>query len=107
MSRKSSRSSARRITSSPASISSDAEVVEHARPGQLEREVERGLAAERRQERVRPLPLQHAGHLVEVEGLDVGAVGETGSVMIVAGLELTTTVRNPSSRRSLSAWQPE
>ena len=29
-----------------------------------------------------------------------------GSVMIVAGFELTTIVRNPSSRSTLSAWQP-
>ena len=29
-----------------------------------------------------------------------------GSVMIVAGFELTTIVRNPSSRRTFSAWQP-
>jgi hypothetical protein len=30
-----------------------------------------------------------------------------GSVMIVAGFELTTIVRNPSSRRTLSACEPE
>jgi hypothetical protein len=29
-----------------------------------------------------------------------------GSVMIVAGFELTTIVRKPSSRSTLSAWQP-
>ena len=29
-----------------------------------------------------------------------------GSVMIVAGFELTTTVRKPSSRSTFSAWQP-
>ncbi len=56
----------------------DAELVEHSGLGQLEREVERGLAAERRQERVGPLALQHAGDAVEVERLDVGAVGEAG-----------------------------
>ena len=56
----------------------DAQVGEHARLRQLERKVERGLAAERRQEGVGPLALQHAGHAVEVERLDVGAVGEPG-----------------------------
>ena len=30
-----------------------------------------------------------------------------GSVMIVAGFELMTIVRKPSSRSTLSAWQPE
>ena len=30
-----------------------------------------------------------------------------GSVMIVAGFELTTIVRKPSSRRTLSACEPE
>ena len=30
-----------------------------------------------------------------------------GSVMIVAGFELTTIVRKPSSRSTLSAWEPE
>jgi hypothetical protein len=29
-----------------------------------------------------------------------------GSVMIVAGFELTTIVRKPSSLRTLSAWLP-
>ncbi len=29
-----------------------------------------------------------------------------GSVMIVAGFELTTIVRKPSSRSTFSAWQP-
>ena len=54
----------------------DSELVEHAGLGQLEREVECGLAAERRQEGVGPLAFQHAGHAVQVERLDVGAVGE-------------------------------
>ena len=78
MSRKSSRSSARRITSNPAPISSTPS--SSSTPGlrQLEREVERGLAAERRQQRVGPLPLEHARDAVEVERLDIGAVGESG-----------------------------
>jgi hypothetical protein len=29
-----------------------------------------------------------------------------GSVMIVAGFEFTTIVRNPSSRKTFNAWQP-
>ena len=31
----------------------------------------------------------------------------SGSVMMVAGLELTSTTRKPSSRSALQAWAPE
>ncbi|CAB4943256.1 unannotated protein [freshwater metagenome] len=31
----------------------------------------------------------------------------SGSVMIVAGFELTRTISKPSSRRTLQAWAPE
>ena len=52
------------------------EVFEHARPGELDRKIERCLSAQRGQERVRTLPLQHRGDALEIERLDVGAVGE-------------------------------
>ena len=56
----------------------DAELLEHARLVQLAREVERGLAAHRRQQRVGPLAPQHVGDAFEVERLEVRAVGEAG-----------------------------
>ena len=43
---------------------------------ELRGEVERRLAAHRRQERVGPLALEHAEHAFEVERLEVRAVGE-------------------------------
>ena len=51
----------------------DPELVEDALALELEREVERGLAAHRRQQRVGPLAAQHAGDALEVERLEVGA----------------------------------
>ena len=56
----------------------DPEPFEHPRLRQLDREVERRLAAQRRQQRVGPLALEHVGDAVEVERLEVGAVGEAG-----------------------------
>ena len=56
----------------------DAEVAQDPRVGELDREVERGLAAERRQERVGPLAAEHVGDALEVERLEVGGVGEAG-----------------------------
>ncbi len=56
----------------------DAELVEDPRLGQLAREVERRLAAHRRQERVRPLAAENVGDAVEVERLEIRAVGEAG-----------------------------
>ena len=53
---KRSRSSASRMECSLAPIRLDVALLEHAPLGQGEREVEGGLAADRRQERVRPLP---------------------------------------------------
>ena len=84
----------------------DLQLVEHAGLGERDRQVERGLAAKRRQQRVRPFALEHGRDALDVQRLDVGAVREPGSVMIVAGFELTTIVRKPSSRSTLSAWQP-
>ena len=54
----------------------DAERVEDAVLGQLAGEVERRLAAHRRQQRVRSLTPEHVGDAFEVERLDVRAVGE-------------------------------
>ena len=56
----------------------DAELVEHAGLVQLDREVERGLPAERRQQRVGPFDLDHPPQRLDVERLDVGRVGELG-----------------------------
>ncbi len=53
----------------------DPELLEHAGSLELHREVERGLAAQRRQQRVGPLLAQHGGHALEVERLEVGRVG--------------------------------
>ena len=54
----------------------DPEPLEHARLRQLDREVERGLAAHRRQQRVGALALEHVGDPGEVERLEVRPVGE-------------------------------
>ena len=54
----------------------DPEVVEDAGVRERDREVERGLPAEGRQERVRALALEDGRDALEVERLDVGAVGE-------------------------------
>ena len=56
----------------------DPEVVEDARLGERDREVQRSLPAQRRQQRVRALALEHGGDAFEVERLDVRAVGESG-----------------------------
>ena len=56
----------------------DAELLEHTRLVQLDGEVERGLPAERGEQRVGALPLDDAGEAGEVERLDVGGVGELG-----------------------------
>ena len=75
---KSSRSSARAITSTPAPISSIPSSSRIPAAVELEREVERRLAAHRRQQRVGPLAAEHAGDALEVERLEVGRVGEPG-----------------------------
>ena len=56
----------------------DAELFEDALLGQRDGEVESGLAAHRRQQRVGPLALEHACHALEVERLEIRAVGEAG-----------------------------
>ena len=54
----------------------DAEILEDARLGELDGEIERRLTAERRQERVGALALEDGRDALEVERLDVRAVGE-------------------------------
>ena len=56
----------------------DAEVVEDPLLGEPDGEVQRGLPAHRRQQRVGPLALEHARDSFEVERLEVRAVGEPG-----------------------------
>ncbi len=53
----------------------DAELLEDAGRVQVARQVERGLAAQRRQERVGPLAPQHRRRPLDVERFEVGAVG--------------------------------
>ncbi len=55
-----------------------AEVVEDAGLRQFPGEVERRLAAHRREERVRPFACKDVGDAVEVERLEVGPICETG-----------------------------
>ena len=54
----------------------DTELVQDPRLRQLACEVESGLATQRRQERVGPLAAQHVRDALEVERLEIGAVGK-------------------------------
>ena len=69
----------------------------HVVPGQravavqLHGNVERGLAAHRRQDRVRFFPGEDSFHHFWCDRLDVRAIGEFRSVMMVAGFEFTRT----------------
>ena len=56
----------------------DAELLQHAVRGQVHRQVQPGLAAERRQEGVGPLGLDDLGDDLPGERLDVRAVGHVG-----------------------------
>ena len=51
-------------------------LLEHAGVGEIDREVERGLAADRGQHRIGPLLLDDRGQEVGRQRLDVGAIGE-------------------------------
>jgi hypothetical protein len=54
----------------------DAEALEGARLVQFHRQVEGGLAAQRGEHGVGPLPFEDGGQHLDVEGLDVGRIGE-------------------------------
>ena len=54
----------------------DAELLEHAGLGERDREVERGLATERREQRIRPLELDDGAHRLDGQRLDVGRVSD-------------------------------
>ena len=56
----------------------DAELLEHPGRVELDREVQRRLPAERREERIRALAPKHVCDALEVERLDVRPVGEPG-----------------------------
>ena len=66
-------------------------LVEHAGFGQLHREVQAGLPADGGEQRVGPLAADDLFEVRRGQRLDVGLVGQVGSVMMVAGLELTRT----------------
>ena len=52
------------------------EAIEHARLRQLDRQVKRGLPADRRQQRVGPLALDNLGQHLDRHRFDIGAVGQ-------------------------------
>jgi hypothetical protein len=56
----------------------DTELLEHTGVGELHREVESRLPTERRQDSIGSFPTQDVGDPLQVERLDVGAVGEAG-----------------------------
>ena len=56
----------------------DAEFLEHARPLQAQRRVERGLPAHGRQQRVGALLLDDLGDEIRRDRLDIGRVGDAG-----------------------------
>ena len=86
----------------------DAVLLEHARLARGHREVEAGLAAERRQDRARASRVARTlSRTSTVSGSTYVASASSGSVMIVAGFELIRTTRRPSSRSALHACVPE
>ena len=80
--------------------------LEHAGPGQGDRQVERRLATQPGQEALGPFPGDDRLDGLDGERLEIDRVGDRGSVMIVAGFELTRIVRTPSARRARQAWVP-
>ena len=73
---KSSRSSARRTACLAGADQLDAPLVENAAVRERQREVQRGLASDRRQDRVRALPFDDPLQELEGERLDVRRVGQ-------------------------------
>ena len=84
----------------------DRVAVEDAGLGQGRREVERGLAAQAGEQPLRLLPGDDRLDGLDGERLEVDDVGDGGSVMIVAGFELTRIVRTPSARSARQACVP-
>ncbi|MEZ5420842.1 MAG: hypothetical protein R2708_26360 [Vicinamibacterales bacterium] len=82
-------------------------LLEHVYVVQGHGQVERGLPADRGQDRVGLLAGDDAFDHVHGERLDVGAVGQLGSVMMVAGLLLTSTTFEPFVPQRLMACVPE
>ena len=80
--------------------------LEHAGLRERRREVQRRLAAEAGEQAVRLLAGDDRLDRVDRERLEVHGVGDVGSVMIVAGLELTRIVRTPSARSARHACVP-
>ena len=84
----------------------DVVALEDAGLGQRHREVQRGLAAEPGEQALRPLPGDDRLDRLDGQRLEVDRVRDFGSVMIVAGLELTRIVRTPSARSARQACVP-
>jgi hypothetical protein len=85
----------------------DAVPLQHAVLVQADGDVERGLPAEGGQQRVGALLGDDLLDELRRQRLDVGGVGDSGSVMIVAGLLLTRLTRSPSARSTRQACVPE
>jgi hypothetical protein len=99
-SRNSWRSSALSIASAVAPIISTSYLASVPHLAQRQRAVQRGLAAHGRQQREAAgndvaLLLDDLGDDLGRDRLDIGGVRQSGSVMIVAGLELTRTIGSP------------
>ena len=106
VSRKSSRSSARRITSGGAPISSipsASSTPVSASSSPMFSAVWPPIVGSSASGRSRPSTSATAS---TSSGSRYVRSAKPGSVMIVAGFELTTIVRKPSSRSTFSAWQP-
>jgi hypothetical protein len=102
-----SRSSAVWIASSEAPMSSTPYFARMPFSAELDREVQARLPADRRQQCVGPLALDDALEDRHGQGLDVRRSATPGSVMIVAGFELTSTTSMPSRLSTRHACVPE
>jgi hypothetical protein len=84
-----------------------APLVQDAALGQGERQVQGRLPADGREEGVRLLFLDDFSRNSGVSGSTYVASASSGSVMIVAGLEFTSTTRYPSLRKARTACVPD
>jgi hypothetical protein len=71
----------------------DPELLQHPHIGQRQRRVQPGLPAHGGQQRIGALGLDDLGDHLGRDRLDIGGIGQPGSVMIVAGFELTRMTR--------------